>query len=116
MIRLRSLALLAAFAAAGAAAVPYLPPVLPAARRGALLPWRRIVTYYGNPLSRKMGILGELPKDEMMAGLAREADVESLVLTHYGSGIPPDALSEEARRHFSGDCGVADDFLQLVVG
>jgi len=48
--------------------------------------------------------------------MAREADVESLVLTHYGSGVPPDSLSEEARRHFSGDCGVADDFLQLVVG
>ena len=48
--------------------------------------------------------------------MAREAGVESLVLTHYGSGIPPDALSEEARRHFNGDCGVADDFLQLVVG
>lgn len=74
MIRPRSLALLAAFAAVGAAAAPYVPPALSAPRRGALLPWKRIVTYYGNPLSQKMGILGELPKDEMLAGLAREAE------------------------------------------
>ena len=55
------------------AATPYTPPPVLASRRGALLPWCRIVTYYGNPLSKKMGILGELPPDEMMAGLEREA-------------------------------------------
>ena len=60
-------------AALPAAAAPYSPPALPATRRGALLPFCRIVTYYGNPLSKRMGILGELPPDEMMAGLEREA-------------------------------------------
>ena len=39
---------------------------------GALLPSRRIVAYYGNPLSKKMGILGELPPNEMLARLDRE--------------------------------------------
>ena len=56
-----------------AAETPYLPPSQPAPRPGALLPWNRVVTYYGNPLSKKMGILGELPPAEMMAGLEREA-------------------------------------------
>jgi hypothetical protein len=36
---------------------------------GSLLPQKRIVAFYGNPLSKKMGILGELPKDEMLAKL-----------------------------------------------
>jgi len=39
--------------------------------RGAVLPARRIVAFYGNPLSRKMGILGELPPDSMLALLDR---------------------------------------------
>jgi hypothetical protein len=38
----------------------------------SILPNRRIVAYYGNPLSKKMGILGELPPDEMLARLDRE--------------------------------------------
>ena len=67
------------------------------------------------PYETEGGLRGHCSAREA-ALMAREADVESLVLTHYGSGIPPDSLSEEARRHFSGDCGVADDFLQLVVG
>ena len=39
---------------------------------GSILPGRRIVAYYGNPLSKKMGILGELPPDQMLARLDRE--------------------------------------------
>lgn len=41
-------------------------PTLPAAARGSLLPWTRVVSYYGNPLSKRMGILGELPPEQMM--------------------------------------------------
>ncbi len=67
------------------------------------------------PREIEAGVRGHCTAREA-AVMAREAGVESLVLTHYGSGVPPDSLSEEARRHFSGDCGVADDFLQLVVG
>jgi len=44
------------------------PPPLP----GSILPSRRIVAYYGNPLSKRMGILGELPPDQMLARLDRE--------------------------------------------
>ncbi len=40
---------------------------------GSILPRKRIVAYYGNPLSKKMGALGELPKDEMLRRLKIEA-------------------------------------------
>lgn len=39
---------------------------------GSVLPSKRIVAYYGNPLSKKMGILGELPSNEMLARLDKE--------------------------------------------
>jgi hypothetical protein len=39
---------------------------------GAILPGRRIVAFYGNPLSKKMGVLGEYPVDEMLAKLDQE--------------------------------------------
>lgn len=45
------------------------PPPLP----GSILPQKRIVAYYGNPLSKRMGVLGEYPKDEMLRRLKREA-------------------------------------------
>jgi hypothetical protein len=41
---------------------------------GSLLPGCRVVAYYGNPLSKRMGILGEIPRDSMLARLARQAD------------------------------------------
>jgi hypothetical protein len=45
-----------------------IPPQLP----GAILPMKRIVAYYGNPQSRKMGVLGEYPKDDMLRRLKAE--------------------------------------------
>jgi hypothetical protein len=39
---------------------------------GAILPYNRIVAYYGNLYSKKMGILGALPKDEMLQKLQSE--------------------------------------------
>jgi hypothetical protein len=36
---------------------------------GSILPTRRIVAFYGNPLSKRMGILGEIPYDQMLAKL-----------------------------------------------
>jgi hypothetical protein len=41
---------------------------------GALLPSHRIVAYYGNPLSRGMGILAEMRPEAMMDRLARQAE------------------------------------------
>jgi hypothetical protein len=41
---------------------------------GAILPFNRIIAYYGNLYSKNMGILGELPKDSMFKKLQREVD------------------------------------------
>lgn len=44
----------------------------PAALPGAILPAKRIVAYYGNPLSKRMGALGEYEPQEMLRRLDRE--------------------------------------------
>lgn len=41
---------------------------------GAILPYRRIVAYYGNFYTPKMGILGEVPPDSMLKHLMNEVD------------------------------------------
>jgi hypothetical protein len=45
----------------------------PSPRPGALLPGHRIVAYYGNPKSTRMGILGQIPPAEMLPKLERTA-------------------------------------------
>jgi hypothetical protein len=40
---------------------------------GSLFPGCRVVAYYGNPMSKRMGILGELKPDSMLARLAKQA-------------------------------------------
>jgi hypothetical protein len=45
--------------------VPKAPEPLP----GAIIPEHRIVAFYGNPLSKRMGILGEIEPEEMMRRL-----------------------------------------------
>ena len=47
--------------------VQYPPPLA-----GSILPQKRIVAYYGNPQSKRMGALGEYPKDEMLRRLRDE--------------------------------------------
>ncbi|MEO6406305.1 MAG: hypothetical protein ABIY51_07825 [Ferruginibacter sp.] len=48
------------------------PHTSPLPLAGAILPYHRIVAYYGNLYSKKMGILGELPKQEMLNKLKGE--------------------------------------------
>lgn len=58
---------------------------------GALLPFNRIVAYYGNFYSKGMGILGELPEEEMLRRLQQEAsnwqnadqDIPVIPAIHY---------------------------------
>ncbi len=58
---------------------------------GAILPNKRVIAFYGNPLSRRMGILGEIPPKQMLAKLDtvvmewQEADPETPVqpALHY---------------------------------
>src|SRR5919198_1032756 len=47
-------------------------PTPPTPLPGSILPARRIVAFYGNPLSRRMGILAAKPVDSMLARLDRE--------------------------------------------
>jgi len=49
--------------------VPGAPEPLP----GAIIPEHRIVAFYGNPLSKRMGILGEIDPDEMLRRLEETA-------------------------------------------
>ena len=44
----------------------------PAPLPGSILPYKRIVAYYGNPLSKRMGVLGEYEVDEMLRRLDGE--------------------------------------------
>ena len=44
-------------------------PAPPTPLPGSILPSRRIVAFYGNPLSKRMGVLGEYPHDQMLAKL-----------------------------------------------
>lgn len=39
---------------------------------GSILPFKRIVSFYGNLYSKQMGILGELPRPQMLAKLKQE--------------------------------------------
>ncbi len=54
------------------AAKPVWPVKGPEPLPGSILPNKRIIAYYGNPLSKRMGILGEIPPDEMLKRLDRE--------------------------------------------
>jgi len=51
---------------------PHWPVESPDPLPGSILPAKRIVAFYGNPLSKRMGVLGELPPEEMLAKLDRE--------------------------------------------
>ena len=46
-------------------------PKGPAPAAGALLPKNRIIAYYGNPHSKKMGVIGEYPEQQMLGMLDR---------------------------------------------
>ncbi len=48
------------------------PAKMPVPLPGAILPFNRIVAFYGNLYSTKMGILGEIPKKEMLKKLQSE--------------------------------------------
>ncbi|MGK2864329.1 MAG: hypothetical protein ACSLE0_20530 [Chitinophagaceae bacterium] len=67
------------------------PVATPYPLAGALLPYNRIVAYYGNLYSKRMGILGEIPRDSMLEKLqsvvaewnAADPDVPAIPALHY---------------------------------
>lgn len=75
---------------------------------GAILPFNRIVAYYGNLYSTKMGVLGEYPEDEMMAKLAEEvkrweeADPNTPVIPalHYIAVVAQGKSGEDGKYRF----------------
>ena len=52
-------------------------PQMPEFRDGSILPCNRVVVYYGNPSSTRMGALGQYPRDEMLSRLRRQAEAWS---------------------------------------
>ena len=50
------------------------PPQSPLPVKGAVLPFKRVVAYYGNLYSKRMGALGEFPKDTMLKMLLNECE------------------------------------------
>jgi hypothetical protein len=48
------------------------PVAVPTPLPGSILPHNRIVVYYGNPMSKRMGILGQIPPDSMLSRLEGE--------------------------------------------
>jgi len=44
-------------------------PTGPTANAGAILPGSRVIAYYGNPHSKKMGVIGEYPEQQMLGML-----------------------------------------------
>lgn len=48
------------------------PPKMPAPLPGSILPAKRVIAFYGNPRSTRMGILGEFAPEEMLRKLDRE--------------------------------------------
>ncbi|MCO6459775.1 MAG: hypothetical protein J5I59_00090 [Saprospiraceae bacterium] len=57
-----------------------MPEVLP----GAILPYNRIIAFYGNLYSKQMGILGQLPREEMIARLNEEIQA-----WHHADSLTP---------------------------
>lgn len=67
---------------------------------GAIFPYHRVIAYYGNLYSKRMGILGEIPKDSMLKKLQQEVtawqtadpSVKTLPALHYiatsAQGLP----------------------------
>jgi hypothetical protein len=57
--------------AAPKARAPFWPDSVrgPTARPGAILPHKRVIAYYGNPRSTRMGILGQIPPAQMFERL-----------------------------------------------
>lgn len=72
---------------------------------GALLPFNRIVAYYGNFYSKGMGVLGEYPEGEMIAKLKSEvavwkaADPTTPVIPaiHYIAATAQEAAGEDGK-------------------
>lgn len=86
---------------------------------GALLPFNRIVAYYGNLYSTQMGVLGEYPEPQMLAMLAsttaawQAADPTTPVIP----ALDYIAISAQGSPGFDGDyrARMPDDQIQQII-
>ncbi|MFA5000847.1 MAG: hypothetical protein WC531_01300 [Candidatus Paceibacterota bacterium] len=72
MFRLANNPVLSVNSSTTSAVEPLWPVEAPYPKVGAILPFKRVIAYYGNLYSKGMGILGEYPSDEVL----RRLDVE----------------------------------------
>jgi hypothetical protein len=86
----------------------------------SLLPDHLIVAYYGNPLAREMGILGEVPPDQMIGKLHQQAAAYAAA-DGSRSVIPALELVTPAAQRWAGDDGryrarMKPDLIEQVAG
>ena len=67
---------------------------------GPILPGKRILAFYGNPHSKKMGILGEYPKEEML----RKLDQQAIPWIEQDSAKTPIQKALTPGGHFGAGC------------
>lgn len=75
---------------------------------GAILPYHRIVAFYGNLYSKRMGILGEIPKAEMLKKLqgevakwqAADTTIPVIPALHYVSVTAQGAPGKDAKYRY----------------
>ncbi len=80
----------------------------PYPKDGAILPFYRVISYYGNLYSKKMGVLGEYPESEMLSKLNAEvikwqlADPETPVMPalHYIAVVAQGAPGKDGMYRF----------------
>lgn len=80
--------------------------------RGAILPYNRIIAFYGNLYSKRMGVLGELPREQMIQKLqaevakwqAADTTMKAIPALHYiaitAQGAPGKAGKHRMRMAF----------------
>ena len=86
---------------------------------GALFPYNRIIAYYGNLYSKKMGILGELPKDSMFKRLqeevgkwkAADTSVHTIPALHYIAASAQGAPGKDGKHRFRMPSGQIDTIM-----
>ncbi|MBU0612366.1 hypothetical protein KKA39_01730 [Patescibacteria group bacterium] len=89
---------------------------------GAILPFSRIIAYYGNLYSTKMGVLGEYPEDEMLQKLNdevkkwSEADPETPALPalHYIAVTAQASKGEDGKYRFRMPDSEIDKVLRMA--
>ena len=72
---------------AGGTSTPLWPVKTVYPKAGAILPFHRVIAYYGNLYSKGMGVLGEYPPDEVLQRLAGE--VKNWELADPGTPVQP---------------------------